>query len=89
MPTSLIVGGGGAYNAELMRRIQSLLPDVDVKTQEAYGYSSEAKEAIAFVILGYAFLNRVPANVPSATGAKDLVILGKLTPNPFKDALYL
>ena len=89
MPTSLIVGGGGAYNAELMRRIQSLLPDIDVKTQEAYGYSSEAKEAIAFVILGYAFLNRVPANVPSATGAKDLVILGKLTPNPFKDALYL
>ena len=89
MPTSLIVGGGGAYNAELMRRIQSLLPNVDVKTQEAYGYSSEAKEAIAFVILGYAFLNRVPANVPSATGAKDLVILGKLTPNPFKNALYL
>ena len=89
MPTSLIVGGGGAYNAELMRRIQSLLPDIDVKTQESYGYSSEAKEAIAFVILGYAFLNRVPANVPSATGAKDLVILGKLTPNPFKDVLYL
>ena len=89
MPTSLIVGGGGAYNAELMRRIQSLLPDIDVKTQEAYGYSSEAKEAIAFVILGYAFLNCVLANVPSATGAKDLVILGKLTPNPFKDALYL
>ena len=89
MPTSLIVGGGGAYNAELMRRIQNLLPNVDVKTQEAYGYSSEAKEAIAFVILGYAFLNRVPANVPSATGAKDLVILGKLTPNPFKDVLYL
>ena len=89
MPTSLIVGGGGAYNAELMRRIQSLLPDIDVKTQEAYGYSSEAKEAIAFAILGYAFLNRVPANVPSATGAKDLVILGKLTPNPFKDVLYL
>lgn len=89
MPAKMIVGGGGAYNDELMRRIQSLLPNVDVKTQEAYGYSSEAKEAIAFVILGYAFLNCIPANVPSATGAQDLVILGKLTPNPFKDSLYL
>lgn len=89
LPTSLIVGGGGAHNDELMRRIQAFLPHIDVKTQEAYGFSSEAKEAIAFVILGYAFLNRVPANVPSATGAQKRVILGKLTPNPFTDSLYL
>ncbi len=89
IPTSMIVGGGGAYNDELMRRIQAYLPKMDVKTQEAYGFSSEAKEAIAFVILGYAFLHRVPANVPSATGAQNRVILGKLTPNPFKDSLYL
>ena len=88
-PISMVVGGGGAYNKELLRRIQVDLPDVDVKTQEDVGFSSEAKEAIAFVILGYAFLNRVPANVPATTGAQHLVILGKLTPNPFTDSLYL
>ena len=85
VPSSMIVGGGGAYNVELMRRIQSYLPNVKVETQEAHGFSSEAKEAVAFVILGYAFLNKVPANVPQATGARERVILGKLTPNPFND----
>ena len=85
VPLTMIVGGGGAYNDELMRRIQSYLPLVKVETQEAHGFSSEAKEAIAFVILGYAFLNKIPANVPQATGAQDRVVLGKLTPNPFND----
>lgn len=84
-PSTLIVGGGGAYNDELLRRIQTHLPKLNVVTQEALGFSSEAKEAIAFVILGYAFLHKVPANVPQATGAQDVVILGKLTPNPFND----
>ena len=85
VPLTMIVGGGGAYNDELMRRIQAYLPRVKVETQEAHGFSSEAKEAIAFVILGYAFLNKIPANVPQATGAQDRVVLGKLTPNPFND----
>jgi 1,6-anhydro-N-acetylmuramate kinase len=36
--------------------------------------------------MGYAFLKRIPANVPSVTGAKHALILGKLTPNPFRQA---
>jgi anhydro-N-acetylmuramic acid kinase len=84
LPNKMIVGGGGAYNLSLMTRLRSYLPEVEVLTQEDCGFSSDAKEAIAFVVLGYAFLKQVPANVKEATGAKDLVILGKLTPNPFK-----
>jgi len=41
-----------------------------------------AKEAIAFALLGAATLDRIPSNVPSATGAKWAVVQGSLTPKP-------
>lgn len=78
----LIIGGGGAHNACLIKDIQSYFPETEVLRQEDLGYSSDAKEAIAFVILGNQTLHRQPSNVPSATGAKSLVILGKITPVP-------
>jgi anhydro-N-acetylmuramic acid kinase len=84
LPDKMIVGGGGAFNQSLMRRLRAYLPEVEVLTQEDCGFSSDAKEAVAFAILGYAFMKQVPANVKEATGAKNSVILGKLTPNPFK-----
>lgn len=79
----LIVGGGGAHNLTLMKDIQGLLKDVKVMTQEEIGFSSDAKEAMAFVVLGYHTLNHLPSNVPSATGAKRPVVLGKITPIPY------
>lgn len=83
LPNKMIVGGGGAFNLSLMNRLRKYLPEVEVLTQEDCGYSSDAKEAIAFAILGYAFIKQVPANELGATGANNQVILGKLTPNPF------
>lgn len=80
---SLIVGGGGAHNKTLMGYLKELLPGVEVMTQDEYGYSSDAKEALAFVILGNETLNYSFSNVVSATGAKNKVILGNITPNPF------
>ena len=53
--------------------------NIEVITQEALGYSSAAKEAIAFVIMGNETINRRPSNVPSATGAHQSVILGNVT----------
>lgn len=75
----LIVGGGGAYNKTLMQFIQMELPELEVLTQESLGFSSAAKEAIAFVVMGNETLHRQPSNVISATGAKEPVILGNLT----------
>ncbi len=75
----VIVGGGGAYNKTLMKFIQEELPNIKVMTQEDLGFSSAAKEAIAFVVMGNETLHRNPSNVPSATGAKEPVILGNLT----------
>ena len=74
-----IIGGGGAYNSYLLELIQKEMPEVQVITQEEHGFSSEAKEALAFVILGNQTYHRRPSNVPSATGAKKSVILGQIT----------
>ena len=74
-----IIGGGGAYNSYLLELIQKEMPEVRVITQEEHGFSSEAKEALAFVILGNQTYHRRPSNVPSATGAKKSVILGQIT----------
>ena len=83
LPDRMIVGGGGAFNPTLMSHLRRYLPEVEVLTQEDMGFSSDAKEAIAFALLGYAYIKQVPSNVLEATGAKHEVLLGKLTPNPF------
>ncbi len=77
--TELIIGGGGSYNPTLVKMIQAALPQVRVGIQEDYGYSSDAKEAIAMVVLGNQTWHHQPSNVPSATGAKRAVILGRIT----------
>lgn len=80
--SEVIVGGGGAYNPVLMANLKDLLPEIRVITQEELGYSSDAKEAIAFAILGNETLNGMYSNVPSATGAKHSVVLGQISPKP-------
>ena len=76
----VIVGGGGAHNPVIMEGIARALPDQRVMPQEATGIPSDAKEAVAFAVLGYEALHLRPNNLPSATGARHSVILGKLTP---------
>ncbi|MEH7479717.1 anhydro-N-acetylmuramic acid kinase AnmK [Neobacillus drentensis] len=80
----VIVGGGGSYNDTLMNMLQAeLVEHCHVFKQEDFGYSSEAKEAIAFAILANETMNHLPSNVPSATGATRPVILGNITPVPY------
>lgn len=74
-----IIAGGGAYNECLVNLIKRELPEIEILIQEDLGYSSEAKEAIAFVILGNQTYHMRPSNVPSATGARKSVILGQIT----------
>jgi anhydro-N-acetylmuramic acid kinase len=74
----VMIAGGGAYNTTLMHWIQAEC-QCDIMTQEELGYSSEAKEAIAMAILGKYTLEGKSNNVPSATGARQSVILGKIT----------
>jgi anhydro-N-acetylmuramic acid kinase len=76
----VILSGGGAYNNFLVEQIREELRGLKVLIQEDLGYSSDAKEAIAFAVLGNETLNNNFSNVPSATGAKRKVILGNITP---------
>jgi len=74
----VILGGGGSYNRTLRRWLAERLPHCAVRTHEDFGINGEAKEAIAFALLGNETVLGVPANVPSATGARHAVILGKI-----------
>ncbi|KMQ00235.1 anhydro-N-acetylmuramic acid kinase [Bacillus cereus] len=77
----VVLGGGGSYNDTLVEMIRYGLKDekCTIFIQEDIGYSSEAKEAIAFAILANETYHRNPSNVPSATGAKKSVVLGNVT----------
>ena len=81
-PDEVIASGGGVHNQILMSYLRKQLPGVPLKTTDELGIPSEAKEAIAFALLGAATLDGEPANVISATGATRRVILGSITPKP-------
>ncbi|MQW23373.1 MULTISPECIES: anhydro-N-acetylmuramic acid kinase AnmK [unclassified Lactococcus] len=80
----VIIGGGGSYNLTLLEMLRDLLPEIELLTQEDLGRSSESKEAVAFALLANESLHHRPSNIPFATGAKEAVILGTLTPAPFR-----
>ncbi|GAB6492503.1 anhydro-N-acetylmuramic acid kinase AnmK [Bacillus luti] len=82
----VILGGGGSYNRTLVEMVRNGLKEEKcaIFIQEDIGYSSEAKEAIAFAILANETHYRNPSNVPSATGAKQSVVLGNTTFPPIR-----
>jgi anhydro-N-acetylmuramic acid kinase len=75
---TVILGGGGSRNPELVRRLRVALAPAQVKLHEDFGLNGEAKEAIAFAVMGYETLRGLPSNVPSATGARRPAVLGKI-----------
>lgn len=79
----VLVGGGGAKNAALMARLQARLPETSVERVDVLGIPADAKEAVAFAILGYETLRERAANVPRATGASRSVALGAIAPFDF------
>jgi anhydro-N-acetylmuramic acid kinase len=74
----LIVAGGGAHNPLIMAQLAAALDGVEVTTSAALGVPEDGKEAFAFAILAYETFHRRAANLPSATGAKQRAILGKV-----------
>jgi anhydro-N-acetylmuramic acid kinase len=74
----LIVSGGGLRNPELMGRLKKRMPQVEFRESNDFNIDTDAKEAIAFAVLAHETYHGRPANLPSATGARHAVILGKL-----------
>ena len=58
--------GGGARNADLVRRIAGALPDVQVASTDAVGVASEHVEALAFAWLARETLAGRPGNLPDS-----------------------
>jgi anhydro-N-acetylmuramic acid kinase len=81
-PDEIIISGGGTRNETLMSMLRQPLGDVPILSTDEMGIAQEAKEAMAFALLGAATLDEVPGNVPSATGARRAVVLGAVTPRP-------
>lgn len=73
------VCGGGAFNSALMDKLKSLLPQVAVAATDTLALHPQWVEGVAFAWLAWAYLHRVPGNVPSVTGATRAVVLGNLT----------
>jgi anhydro-N-acetylmuramic acid kinase len=80
MIEELIVSGGGVHNGYLMRGLQNRLPGTAISLADGYGIPSQAKEAVAFAFLAHQTLAGQPGNLPSVTGARQPVILGKICP---------
>ncbi len=76
----LIVCGGGALNAQLMRCLRAQLPALDVQTSDLSGVPIDQVEAAAFAWLAQAFVNRQPGNLAAVTGAAGPRVLGALYP---------
>ncbi len=76
----VICSGGGIHHAPLMQMLQERLHEVPVETTMAFGIDPDAKEALAFAVLGYETLRGRTANIPTATGAQRAVPLGAIAP---------
>ena len=77
-PDLLVVGGGGSRNPALMRCFRESLP-MPVLLNEDLGFDGDAKEAVAFAVLANECVHESPGNMPSVTGARHPVVLGKIT----------
>jgi anhydro-N-acetylmuramic acid kinase len=79
--SEVVASGGGTRNPTLMAMLANELSRLGLalRTADEFGIPSEAKEAVAFAVLAHETWHRRPSNVPSATGARRPVVLGKIS----------
>lgn len=79
--SEIIISGGGSYNNTLTKFLAQYLElSVKVCSVNSFGIAPNAKEALSFAILANETISGNPNNVPSATGAKETVVMGKIVP---------
>lgn len=80
----VLASGGGCQHPGLWKalgRALSTLSGAPVlrRFEEVY-FDGNAKECVAFALLGYLTVHGQPGNLPAATGASGLRVLGQVTP---------
>jgi anhydro-N-acetylmuramic acid kinase len=77
-PDAVLVCGGGVRNRALMERLRALVAPARCESTESVGIDPQAVEASAFAWLAARRIDRLPGNLPSATGARGPRVLGAL-----------
>ncbi|HYH31995.1 MAG TPA: anhydro-N-acetylmuramic acid kinase [Pseudonocardia sp.] len=77
---ALVVSGGGAANPTLLGMLAAELPGVRIVPSAELGAPGDAKEAIAFALIGWQTLHGLPGTLPGCTGASGPRVLGTITP---------
>lgn len=77
----LVVSGGGSCNPTLLACLRRRFAPhgVAVCTQEALGWRSDAKEAVAFALLADRCIREEVNTLPSVTGARAPAVMGKIS----------
>lgn len=78
VPRQVFICGGGAFNGDLMARLERLLPGTRLATTASCGIAPEHVEAAGFAWLAHRYLSGQAGNLPSVTGARHPVPLGAL-----------
>lgn len=78
----VVVSGGGARHPALFESLAATLAlqGRRLRRFDDIFFNGDAKEAVAFALLGYLTLHGQPANLPSCTGARGARVLGSITP---------
>jgi anhydro-N-acetylmuramic acid kinase len=80
----VVASGGGCHHpglmASLRQRLDALPGSHPLRGFDQLFFPGDAKEAVAFALLGYLTLHGQPGNVPAATGAAGSRVLGAVTP---------
>lgn len=79
-PAELVAAGGGVENPTLMGELSARLPEgVRLRRYDEFGIPAEAREAVAFAVLGHQTMHGRATGVPGATGASRSAVQGKIT----------
>jgi anhydro-N-acetylmuramic acid kinase len=79
----VVASGGGCHHPGLMAALARSLGDRGshpLRRFDELFFPGDAKEAVAFALLGYLTLHGQPGNLPAATGAGGSRVLGAVTP---------
>lgn len=82
---AVYVAGGGLHNLALQTALHRHLGATRVQSYAELGFDPDAREAVAFALLGDAFLLQEVSTWPSTTGCRQQCVLGQWSPGPLLD----